>query len=265
MLGMRTARALIGAIVIVGVAAMSLASSAAAADYTTYVGCSTSQFAVPSHVCQLGDSPGAFFESPETDTEYEVCVTFPEATTLCTEEPQEAEAGVLYVNEITSEIPGDHLVTWYVEGVEIASWIFRLDEPPLPAPPSKPSAAPIAPPVAIATPAPAPTTIGCSLSGQSAITFSAYPKRCVLYRNGRHDRAHEIRMTKLHWRDWGGPVAEASGRWTQCVRNSCSSGSLEATTRRRVSSCDHFAYTRIAVHILSPERDRTYSLHLPAC
>jgi hypothetical protein len=263
MLGTRSAHALIGAIAVVGTVAIGFPSPAAAANYTTYVGCSVSPFAAPSHVCQLGDSPGAFFESPETNVEYEVCVRFPEATTLCTEEPQEAVTGVLYVNEITSEIPGEHLVTWYVEGVEIASWSFRLDEPPLP-PPTKPAASTTAP-AAVPIAAPAPTTIACSLGGQPGVTFTTYPKRCVLYRNGRHDRAHEIRMTKLHWHDWGGPVAEASGRWTQCAVNGCSTGSLEATARRRVSSCDHFAYTRIAVHILSPQRDRTYSLRLPPC
>jgi hypothetical protein len=260
--GTRTARLLTGVIVVSGVATMSLAASASA-SYTTYVGCSASQFAAPSHVCEIGDSPGAFFESTESNVEYEVCVTFPEATEICAEE-QEAEAEVLYVNEVTTDIPGNHLATWYVEGVEIASWSFRMDEPPLPTPPIRPPATPISPP-AVTIPAPTPTTIGCSLSGQSATTFSVHPRRCILYRNGHHDRTHEIRMTKLHWRDWGGAIAEASGRWTQCAGNSCSSGSLEATARRRVSSCDRFAYTRIAVHILSPERDRTYSLHLPAC
>jgi len=253
---------LIGVIAVGGLMAMSLAASASAATYTTYVGCSISQFAAPSHVCQIGDSPGVFFESTETDVEYEVCVTFPEATEICAEE-QGAEAGVLYVNEVTTEIPGNHLATWYVEGVEIASWSFRMDEP---APPMQ-TPAPTPPSTSISTPGPisSPTTIGCSPGGQFATSFSVHPRRCVMFRNARHDREHEIRMTKLHWRDWGEDVAEASGRWQQCAAGTCSSGPLEAKATRRVSACDRFVYTRITIHILSPQRDRTYSLRLPPC
>ncbi|MGB7684301.1 MAG: hypothetical protein WBL45_00790 [Solirubrobacterales bacterium] len=95
-----------------------------------YVGCSSNADAAPSHVCQFGDSPGAFFES-ETEVEYEVCVKFPSGEEICLGE-QIAEPGVLFVNEITSSIPGTHLVTWFVEGAEVAAWDFRLDAPPAP-------------------------------------------------------------------------------------------------------------------------------------
>jgi hypothetical protein len=53
------------------------------------------------------------------------------AAVFCTEE-EFAEAGVLYVNSITSEQEGNHFVSWYVEGVEVGSWAFRLDPPPPP-------------------------------------------------------------------------------------------------------------------------------------
>lgn len=122
-----------------------LPATAFGAGFSTYVGCSPAASAVPSHVCQLGDEPGIFFESPEEDVEYEVCVTFPDAETLCTEE-QFAEEGALYVNAIFSEIPGDHLATWYVEGIKIADWTFRLDAP---APPPVPTPAPVPPAVVI--------------------------------------------------------------------------------------------------------------------
>jgi cell division septation protein DedD len=108
------------------------ASSSAAVGYVAYVGCSTTAEALPSHFCLIGEEPGAFFESPEEEVEYEVCVTFPGPETLCTEEPQEAEAGELYVNEITTESPGNHLVRWYVEGVEVAAWSFTMELPPEP-------------------------------------------------------------------------------------------------------------------------------------
>jgi hypothetical protein len=135
------------------------APSSAAVGYVTYVGCSTTAKALPSHVCLIGEEPGAFFESPEEEVEYEVCVTFPGPETLCTEEPQEAEAGELYVNEITTESPGVHLVRWYVEGVEVAAWSFTMELPPEPEVPpvtTPPTTTP--PPSTPPATTPAPTT-----------------------------------------------------------------------------------------------------------
>lgn len=118
-------------------------SAATAADYETFVGCDDlAENPIPSHVCELGDFPGAYFES-DTEVEVEVCVEFPTASILCTE-PELAEAGILYVLSITSELEGDHFVTWYVEGAEVGSWAFHLEPPP-------------APPVVPSNPAPAPS------------------------------------------------------------------------------------------------------------
>lgn len=132
-------------------ASLSIPMSASAAEYQTFVGCDDfAENPVPSHVCQLGDFPGAFFESDE-ETEYEVCVEFPDGEELCAEE-QVAEAGVLYVNSIFSELEGTHLVSWYVGGVEIGSWAFRLDPPPPPPAPPAPAPTPPAtspPPAAV--------------------------------------------------------------------------------------------------------------------
>jgi hypothetical protein len=120
----------------------SVPALASAADYSAFVGCDDlSGNPVPAHTCSTEDFLGAFFES-DADTEYEICVEFPDATVLCAEE-QLAEAGVLYVNSITSDEPGDYFATWYVEGVEVGSWAFRLDSPP-PPPPPPPAAAPAA-------------------------------------------------------------------------------------------------------------------------
>jgi len=128
------------------------ASSSGATGYVAYVGCNTTASAPPSHACLIGEEPGAFFESPEEEVEYEVCVTFPGPETLCTEEPQEAEAGELYVNEITTESVGAHLVQWYVDGVEVAAWSFTMELPP------EPETPPETPPVTTPPPAtPAPT------------------------------------------------------------------------------------------------------------
>lgn len=114
-------------------------SSVGATGYVAYVGCGTTGATPASHVCLIGEEPGAFFESTE-EVEYEVCATFPDGETLCAEE-QLAEPGELYVNEITTEQLGNHLITWYVEGVEVAAWSFRID--PLP----EPEPAPVIPPV----------------------------------------------------------------------------------------------------------------------
>lgn len=136
---------------------LALPSSAVAAEYTTYVACSLSGEAEPAESCQLGDTPGAFFEADE-DTEYEVCVEFPGGAYLCAEE-QEAEAGVLYVNEITSEVPGLHYVDWYVNEELIATRGFQLLAPPPPVvPPVTPPAA--APPAPV-TPAPVGPSPAC--------------------------------------------------------------------------------------------------------
>jgi hypothetical protein len=121
-----------------------LAPVSANAAVSTYVGCGISPTSTPSHLCHLGDSPGAYFES-DVDAEYDVCVEFPGGNELCAEE-QFAEAGVLYVNKITSEFEGNHFVSWYVEGTEVGSWLFRMDPvPPLPAPVLPPTLPPVPP------------------------------------------------------------------------------------------------------------------------
>jgi hypothetical protein len=139
--------------VVMGSLAVQPAASPAA-NITAYVGCSINATAIASHVCQIGDAPGAFFES-DVDTEYEICLTFPDAETLCVEE-EPAEAGVLYVNEITTDLTGNYLTSWYIEGVEVASWSFRMDAPPAPPvqtpPTSTPTPAPAAAPVVTPSP-----------------------------------------------------------------------------------------------------------------
>jgi hypothetical protein len=71
----------------------------------------------------LGSRPGAFFESSVATT-YSVCVRFPAGRRFCSEE-QSAEAGVLYVNPLTTRRFGRHTVTWYVGGRRIVRH-FRL-------------------------------------------------------------------------------------------------------------------------------------------
>jgi hypothetical protein len=147
-------KTLVGALLICGTALLSIPLSASAAEYKTFVGCDDlAENPIPEHVCLVGDFPGAYFES-SVETEYEVCVEFPSEEVFCSEEEEEAEADVLYINSITIDETGNHFVSWYVEGVEVGSWTFRVDAP---TPPSTPIApAPVVPaPVAPAATLPA--------------------------------------------------------------------------------------------------------------
>ncbi len=152
------------ALLLAGAALM--APSAAAADYTAYVGCSSTSDAAPATSCVLGDSPGAFFRSESAAVKYGVCVDFPSGDRLCSEE-QEASQGTLYANKITTGLLGTHDVTWSVSGTVVAAWRFEL----LPAsPPASPPVTPVAPPVVsapvAATSQPAPPSPECSREKQ---------------------------------------------------------------------------------------------------
>jgi hypothetical protein len=150
-------------LVLIAMTALSIPPSSSAATYETFVGCDDlSENPVPAHVCQLGDFPGAYFES-DVDTEYEVCVEFPSTAFICSEE-EFAEAGVLYVNSITSEQPGAHFVSWYVGEIEVGSWAFRLD------PPAPPAAAPAtSPPATTLLPAAAPVPSTACLKAKQRV------------------------------------------------------------------------------------------------
>jgi hypothetical protein len=86
-------------------------------SYRAFVGCSRNRHALPAHRCPRGSRIGAFFES-SVDTTYSVCAHFPDARPLCVR-GQEAEAGVLYVNPVTTSNPGLHHVIWEVDGQRI--------------------------------------------------------------------------------------------------------------------------------------------------
>ena len=100
------------------------AAAPAGPAYKHYIACGLSRKATPSTVCPVGSKKGAFFKSLKADVKYTVCVKFPKKEHLCTEKPQEAEQGTLYVNKITSNIPGKHVVSWFVEGKKVGSFAF---------------------------------------------------------------------------------------------------------------------------------------------
>lgn len=88
-----------------------------------YVACSLSRYVPQAKSCPHRSKVGAFFRSSE-DVEYEVCVRFPTGRDLCATK-QQATAGTLYVNKVTSNVVGSHRVTWFVAGRRIVRHFWR--------------------------------------------------------------------------------------------------------------------------------------------
>lgn len=102
-------------------------ASAGAAAYKHYVACGVSQKAKPSHKCPKSSKKGAFFESTQADVFYKVCVKFPTGKHICAGK-QEAVKGTLYVNKITSNIPGLHKITWFVAGKQVGAFVLDVTQ-----------------------------------------------------------------------------------------------------------------------------------------
>ncbi len=124
---MKALKALAAVVVVTGLLASAVPATAGAAAYQHYVGCGISRNAKPAHVCPKGSKKGAFFKSLKADVSYSVCVKFPSGKNLCAQK-QEATKGTLYVNKVTSTIPGKHRVTWYVEGKKVGSFVFTVKD-----------------------------------------------------------------------------------------------------------------------------------------
>ena len=112
---------------VLGVALLASAApaTAGAAAYKHYVGCGVSEHTAEARSCARKSKKGAFFESLNGDVFYTVCVKFPTGKNLCAQK-QEAIKGTLYVNKITSNIPGKHRVTWFVNGKRVGSYYFTV-------------------------------------------------------------------------------------------------------------------------------------------
>ena len=124
---MKATKTLIASIAALTLLASAVPASAGAAAYRHYVACGLSQNAKPAHFCQKGRKKGAFFRSNRADVFYTVCVKFPTKKNLCAPK-QEAKQGTLYVNKITSNIPGEHKVIWFVEGERVGVFYFFVPE-----------------------------------------------------------------------------------------------------------------------------------------
>jgi hypothetical protein len=112
-----------------GAALLAMApASASAAPYSHYVACGITQNAKPAHLCQKARKKGAFFRSNDATVFYTVCVKFPKKEKPLCADKQEAVQGTLYVNKITSNIPGQHVVSWFVEGKKVGSFAFTVPD-----------------------------------------------------------------------------------------------------------------------------------------
>jgi hypothetical protein len=113
--------------VLLGLALLASAApvSAAAAAYKHYVACGVSQNAKPAHECPKKSKKGAFFKSLNGDVSYSVCVRFPTGKNICVK-AQPATQGTTYVNKVTSNIPGKHRVSWFVEGKRVGVFFFTI-------------------------------------------------------------------------------------------------------------------------------------------
>jgi hypothetical protein len=122
---MKGLKALAAVLVVTGLLAGASSATAAGPAYKHYVACGLSRKASPDHVCPKGSKKGAFFKSLKANVEYTVCVKFPSGKNLCAK-AQEAKAGTLYVNKVTSTIPGRHVVSWFVKGKKVGSFAFLV-------------------------------------------------------------------------------------------------------------------------------------------
>jgi hypothetical protein len=122
---MKGLKALVALLVATGLLAAAVPATAGAAAYKHYVGCGISRNANPAHACPKNAKKGAFFKSIKADVTYTVCVKFPSGKNLCAQ-AQEATKGTLYVNKITSTIPGRHEVSWFVKGKKVGTSVFRV-------------------------------------------------------------------------------------------------------------------------------------------
>lgn len=92
--------------------------------YTAYTACGLSAASRPKGDCTTRQQKGAFFNASQS-VHYTVCVRYPTRRRTCSRN-QPAEAGITYVNKITSNIAGSHRVTWTVAGQIVATRYLRV-------------------------------------------------------------------------------------------------------------------------------------------
>jgi hypothetical protein len=122
---MKVLKTLSAMLLAIALLASAAPATAEAAAYQHYVACGVSQNAKAKHKCPKKAKKGAFFKSLKADVNYSVCVKFPTGKNICAK-AQPATQGTLYVNKITSNIPGKHQVSWFVEGKRVGVFVFTV-------------------------------------------------------------------------------------------------------------------------------------------
>lgn len=122
---MSKSKLLLCGVLALAVLAVATPARADAAAYRHYVACGLSKKAKPSHVCPREAKKGAFFRSTRRNARYTVCMRLPSRRSICAR-AQVAEQGILYVNKITSAVPGKHRITWFVKGKRVGAFVFRV-------------------------------------------------------------------------------------------------------------------------------------------
>jgi hypothetical protein len=181
-------------------------AQATADGYETYVACSAEQDAAPAASCTIGGHPGAFFRSP-TSTAYTVCVSFPDGQHLCSSD-QYAEAGTLYVNAITTTVPGVHEITWSVGGATVGTWQLTME----------PRAG---------KPLPKALVEDGSDRFEARPVLISYTGDGTGFLGGQTSDPAVDHFGQLEWRTWGRHRAFATGvQWVNNCRPGCALGSF---------------------------------------
>jgi hypothetical protein len=122
---MKVVKALAATFLAAGLLTSAVPATASAAAYEHYVGCGVTEKTRPSHSCPKKSKMAAFFKSVNADAVYTVCAKFPSGKNICARS-QQAEQGVLKVNEFTSKEPGKLRVTWFVKGRSVGSFALQI-------------------------------------------------------------------------------------------------------------------------------------------
>ena len=80
----------------------------------------------PAHLCPMRQQEGRLLRKPQWRRQLHRLRQVPERQEPLRRSPG-SDQGTLYVNKITSTIPGKHRVTWFVEGKKVGSFVFRVN------------------------------------------------------------------------------------------------------------------------------------------
>jgi hypothetical protein len=148
----------------------------ATTEVSTFAGCdSLSPTPVPSHECEIGDSPGGYLKSNE-QIFYDICTKHPNGESVC-ETNQSAAPNVLFGNVIVAKEVGQYLVTWTKTGegsTSYGSWTFTMKAAGSSQPPeSTPENRAPAPVPVVTPPIASQQSVACTVAKRHTKTLAA--------------------------------------------------------------------------------------------